>query len=174
MSSKQKKEERKPLPFRYRYPPKSDPVRPKDILFKALSILPDEVLDFFREKPVLFCWDAKNSKSESIRFDDKDTKDFTFVIYFSSSIWSYTDDEIFSFMLIQIAHCYLGNESGFWSFEKNKETVPDPEFKAQQMANKWVQDYVKNKLDLNDNSRVLIPINLNAKLNDDRVIDSYS
>ena len=174
MNSKKEHKDPKQFPVRYRYPPKSDTTRPKKLLLKAIYVLPEEVLDYFTQKPVLFCWDTENSKSEVVRFNDKDTKEFEFVIHFSSSIWGYTDDEIFSFMLIQIAHCYLGNESGFWSYEKNKEQVPKQEYKAQQLANKWVQNYVKNKFDLNEKHQINIPSNLNAKPIENRFIDYYS
>lgn len=173
MNSKKENKEGKEFRVRYRFPPKSDITRPKELLFKAIYVLPKEVLDYFRKKPILFCWDAEDDKSEAIRFTDKDTKEFKFIVHFPSCIWSYTNDEIFGFMLIQIAHCYLGNESGFWSFEKNKDLVPDQEFKAQQLANKWVQNYVKKKFDLNEECRIFIPTNLNAKSADDRYIDSY-
>lgn len=67
----------------------------------------------------------------------------------------------------------MDNESGFWSLENNKDFVPDKEFEAQQLANKWVQNYVKKKFDLDKASHIHISSNLNAKQADNRFIEYY-
>jgi hypothetical protein len=41
------------------------------------------------------------------------------------------------------------------------------------MANKWVQDYVKKKLDLTEKHKINTPSNLNAKQTDNRFIEFY-
>jgi hypothetical protein len=173
MNSEMKNKNKKNFKVRYRFPPNSDPTRPKELLFKALYVLPEEVLDYFHDRTILFCWDSKGSSSEFLRFNTKKDDEFEFIIHFSSCIWDYTDDEILGFILIQIAHCYLDNESGFWSLENNKDFVPDKEFEAQQLANKWVQNYVKKKFDLDKASHIHISSNLNAKQADNRFIEYY-
>lgn len=86
MNSEMKNKNKKNFKVRYRFPPNSDPTRPKELLFKALYVLPEEVLDYFHDRTILFCWDSKGSSSEFLRFNTKKDDEFEFIIHFSSCI----------------------------------------------------------------------------------------
>lgn len=94
--------------------------RQQQLLNKACSMLPEEVIDFFLKNPILFSGEIEENKAEIIRFS-KEYKKHRFIVHLHSRLWSMTDDEIMYCILTQIAHCYLGNEPGFWSWKQNQD-----------------------------------------------------
>ncbi len=61
MNLKSKDKNKKKFKVRYRFPPNSNSTRPKELLFKALYVLLDEVLNYFNKRQILFCWDSNDN-----------------------------------------------------------------------------------------------------------------
>lgn len=148
--------EQKPRIGSYRFSTVEN-TRSHQILSKAVSILPEDVLDYFRKNPILFSGETDEQPIDAVRFTDE-YKKHRYIVHFHSRLWKYTDDEIILCILTQIAHCYLGNQSGFWSWEKHKDPITKQESEAEKLVHQWMQRYVQKVFGLNEDCNIIINI----------------
>ncbi len=114
-------------------------------LVKALSYLPEEIIDFVVENCVFVSLD-KETRGMYMTINDFRLESKTGFIFFPAELWS-KDEEAIAFVVAhEVAHAYKGH--GFKSFEDTEATINGSREKdADKQAIEWLKPHFKGSFE---------------------------
>lgn len=93
--------------------PSNDPLYPqiKKLVKKAINLLPNEVICFLLDNPIVFSTDSLQFKAAAICISHEDFKNHKYLIHFNHKVWKFSESKVIQIIHHEVAHVYLKHTS---------------------------------------------------------------